>query len=564
VEQQQSKEECKRNLHERLDWEMAERDDAAVAEAIERGEEVDGIYSLEEAGLMDGFFHWLGERGILEKLQQVPMPGIQRMLYVGFQLVLLYFLKTLLGIESMNGLPPLLFSCSAAMTLVGFNARQIQEGATRRGDDKRKDKEKQGPLSPQTLGKYICKIPLQAMADCYNGCILCLAARGMFPALVGVIMDGSDLETTEKYAGRGRVKREEKFKDKEGIWRVREVVVYGWKVLVVMEASTRIPIALKVVQIQESEGNYTLEMLELAQANLGPYSQIVKVVFDRGYLDGETLYEIDQRGLIFVLPAKGNMQVTSAARGLAYTGGGKVAERVAEVQRGQGRKGWTERLRTRVVGLAGLTSYAAYGPAGSEEQQYRKDFVGNKINAVVVLEWENKAHERDKAPVFLTNAPVEEPWETFDDYDGRSVIENVTFREGKQGWHLEHAPQKNETAVVLHVYFTLLVMALTTAYRIWCRRQVAQEEGEEGLGELEAAGEWIEPSGIRVLRRKLQQKNRDLVVIFWQGKYGIFSLVELAGLVGLRVKRPEEGGRKGRRKGGVEGLKRVRAGGPGG
>jgi len=56
MEQQQTVEACKQTLHERLDWEVAERDDAAVAEAIERGEEVDGIYSLEEAGLLDGVF----------------------------------------------------------------------------------------------------------------------------------------------------------------------------------------------------------------------------------------------------------------------------------------------------------------------------------------------------------------------------------------------------------------------------------------------------------------------------------------------------------------------------
>ena len=559
--QQQTVEECKQTLHERLDWEMAERDDAAVAGAIERGEEVDGIYSLEEAGLLDGFFHWLEEVGVLGQFQQLQTKGVQRVLYMTIQFVLLYFLKTLFGIESMNSLPALLLSCGAAMTLVGFNARLIREGATRRGDDKRKHKEKQGPVSPQTLGKYICKIPLQAMADCYNGCILCVAAAGMFPALVGVIMDGSDIETTAKYKGCGKVKREEKFQDKYGKWRVREVVVYGWKVLVVLEASTRIPIAVKVVQIQESECNYTLEMLDLAQANLGGYSRIVRVVFDRGYLDGETWYEIDRRGIIFVIPAKSDMQVASAARGLAYTGGGKGAVRVEKVRRGHGKNSWMEELRTLVVGLPGLTSYAQYGPAGCAKSQYRKDFVGQKINAVVVLEWENKEYTRENAVVYLTNASVEEPFGVFDDYDGRSLIENVTFREGKQGWHLEHAPQKNETGVVLHVYLTLLVMALTTAYRRWCRRAVEREAGAAGLAAVEAGGGLVEPCGMRVFRRQVGQQNRDRVIVFWQGKYGIFSLVEFARLRGLRVKEPEERRRRGARRG-PGGSERAR--GPGG
>ncbi len=542
--QPQTVEACKQTLHERLDWELAERDDAAVAAALARGETVDAVYSLEEAGLLDGFFHWLEAIGVLEKLQQVPMKGVQRVLYVTFQLVLLYFLKTLFGIESMHSLPHLLFSCGAAMTLVGFNARQIQEGETRRGDDQRRCKEKQGPVSAQTLGTYVCKIPVQAMADCYNGCILCLAAAGLFPALVAVILDGSEIETTEKYRGRGKAKREEKFKDKAGQWRVRDVVVYGWKVLVVLEASTRIPLAVKVVQIQESEGNYTLEMLALAQANLGPSSRIIKVLLDRGYLDGETLDEIDRRGMIFVIPAKGDMQVTKQARGLAYTGCGSVRERVAEVRRGHGRNSWIERLRTRVVGFAGLTSYAAYGPAGSAKQQYRKGFVGKKINVVVVLEWENKVYGREEAPVLLTNGPVENPWEALDDYDGRSLIENVTFREGKQGWHLEHAPQKHETGVVIHVYFTLLVMALTTAYRLWCQREGASEAGAEVPEDEAGLGE---PVGIRVWRRQLRSANRDQVIVFWEGKYGIFSLVALLGLRGIGVRVPEAGGRRKRR-----------------
>jgi len=534
--QEQTVEDCKQTLHERLEWELAERDDAVVAQALARGEEMDGVYSLEEAGLLDGFFHWLEEIGVLERLQQVEMAGVKRVLYVGFQLVLLYFLKVLLGIESMNSLPELLFSCGSAMTLVGFNARQVREGLTRRGDDKRKEKRKQGPVSPQTLATYLCKIPIQVLEDCFNGCILCLALAGLFPPLVGVILDASDIETTAKYEGCGKTKRDEWFQDKEGHWRVRERVLFGWKVLVVLEAFTRLPIAVKVVLIQEWEGNYTLEMLDLAQANLGACSRIVKGVIDRGFLDGETLYQLDQRGLIFVIPAKGNMSVAADARGLAFGGYGAVQERTQEVSRGHGRTGWVERLRTRVVGLSELTTYDEYGPEGAAAQRNRKDYEGRPLNAIVVLEWENQVYEREKAPVFLTNAPVEDPWVAFDDYDDRSLIENVTFREGKQGWHLEHAPQKNERGVTVHVLFTLLVMALTTGYRLWCRRQVEAEAGEEAVAEAEAQGILLEPVGIRALRRRLRRENREKVIIFWEGKYGIFHLIEVWLLLGARVK----------------------------
>jgi hypothetical protein len=49
------------------------------------------------------------------------------------QYVLLYSLKTLFGIESINALPALLFSDEALMQLVGFNAQQVRDGVCQRG-----------------------------------------------------------------------------------------------------------------------------------------------------------------------------------------------------------------------------------------------------------------------------------------------------------------------------------------------------------------------------------------------------------------------------------------------
>jgi hypothetical protein len=36
----------------------------------------------------------------------------------------------------------------------------------------------------------------------------------------------------------------------------------------------------------------------------------------------------------------------------------------------------------------------------------------------------------------------------------------------KQQWSLKHPPQKTETAVHIHVLFTLVIFALTTAFRL--------------------------------------------------------------------------------------------------
>ena len=79
----------------------------------------------------------------------MALPGVKRVLIPVTQLVVLYLLKTLYGIASMNALPPLLFSNVALMTLIGFNAQHVAQGFTRRGDDRRRIKRKAGPLTPQ-------------------------------------------------------------------------------------------------------------------------------------------------------------------------------------------------------------------------------------------------------------------------------------------------------------------------------------------------------------------------------------------------------------------------------
>src|SRR3990170_4788753 len=78
-----------------------------------------------------------------------------------------------------------------------------------------------------------------------------------------------------------------------------------------------------------------------------------------------------------------------------------------------------------------------------------------------------------------------DPFVVFDDYDWRSVIENGIFKEGKNPWHLGHSPQKNEAGVTVHCFFTMAVMALCTAFRLW-KAQGAPESRVEGKGRSKA------------------------------------------------------------------------------
>jgi hypothetical protein len=85
---------------------------------------------------------------------------------------------------------------------------------------------------------------------------------------------------------------------------------------------------------------------------------------------------------------------------------------------------------------------------------------------------------------------------------------------------LGHPPQKNARAVRVHVVFTLLMFALATAYRLQC--------------ESEAFGG--EPVGWQRWRRQLLEQNRDKVIVFAQGHYGIFHLAKYSLLLGVKLK----------------------------
>lgn len=537
----------------RLDWQTAQRDDQRVAQAIHDGEELDAVHELSEAGLLDEFFAYLEALGIPVLIGTLAFTNVERVLIPLAQFVTLYLVKTLYGIESMNALPPLLFSNVALMTLLGFNATQIAAGYSHRGDDKRRTKPKQGPLSPQCLAQNICKLPPEQLAAFFNGVIRRIVTSGLLEGELLVALDGSKVLTTEQYQDRGCLAIEHEQRVKVGtVWQTVKVVerLFGWKVVVLIEVRTRLPLAMLVTKIHAYEGAFLLPLLEQAQANLGEHARITKVVADRGYLDGKDLWALDQRGITFVVVAKSGMRVRADAQALARTE--RPVERCQTVRHGHGRTARTETLLTRLVGISGLTSYDAYGTAAHASGANRTDFVGNPLNAVVVLTWNNREFP-DGGTVYLTNGPVENPFVVFDDYDWRSVIENGVFKEGKHPWHLEHAPQKTEIAVVLHCYFTLIVMALCTAFRL----QQAREAAEAQRADAAAAG--AEPAvaaealssvllggeGTVRWRRRLKQENRDKVIVFIGVWYGIFHLAELAVLSGLRLKTlpPELGSR---------------------
>jgi hypothetical protein len=312
-----TRDEVTENLAERLCWQAARRDDSRVARPLSRKEVIDGVYPLDEGAVLDDFFHFLQGIGVMALLEQVHGAAIHREMVPSVQYVLLYGVKTLFGIASINALPALLFSDEALMQLVGFNAQQVRHGVCQRGAAKRSGERSPGPLCPDTLAKQLVKWHWRDLEAMLNGAIRALATAGSFGRKVTGIADGTDLETTERYRGCGQATRKRRIADKQGRVHEIEVTVYGWKVRLLIDAARRIPVAVKVAKIHQHETHFLRALVTQARANLAGAARLHKVVFDKGFLDGTDLWWLQQRGLLFVVPAKDNMAVTADARAQA-------------------------------------------------------------------------------------------------------------------------------------------------------------------------------------------------------------------------------------------------------
>jgi hypothetical protein len=247
----QTREDRSANLAERWGWQGARRDDARVARRLYRKEVVNGVYRLDEGALLDDIVYFLHEWGVVDWLGDVPGTAVQREMGPVIQYLLLYSLKTLFGIESMNAWPALLFSDEALMRLVGFNAPQVRQGVCQRGAAKRPGPHTAGPIGPDPLADHLVPLNLRNLEAWFNGVIRALAKTRDFGAQVTGIVDATDLETTAQDAGCGQVTRTRKITDKRGKVHEIEVTVYGFKLIVLIDAATTMPLAATVVPIHE-------------------------------------------------------------------------------------------------------------------------------------------------------------------------------------------------------------------------------------------------------------------------------------------------------------------------
>jgi hypothetical protein len=558
------------NLAEQLDWQFAQRDDKVVAQALHQGRAIDAVHTLDEVGLLDGFFAFVEETEIMKHWQSFHIEAVERVFIPAIYFVLLYGVRVLLGIESTNALPSLLFSNVAIMSFIGFTAYQVSHGLTRRGAQQRTGQNEYALMDPQTLAETICKSSAAELGKLFNGTIHCLARFGVFMAEAMVVVDGTPVPTPKSYQGCGCQKKYEKKRDRQG----QQVKVlklgFGWRLIALVDLMTLVPLAIKVVQIQSHEAPYLLGLVKQAQQNLAPYSRIRLLVVDRAYVDGPTLYALGQMGIKFVVLAKTTMKVYRTA--LHQSKQALIHERVVLKRHGHGQQAWSEKLTTRACRVTNIRDWDNYRPPKQSGKRLRRHD-RPALNAVVVRQWLNEDPTHDQARVYLTNLSVANPWSVVDLYDDRSWIENGLFRNSKQFWRLTRwFPQKNEAGVQAHLTFVMMMVAVTTAYRLWQKQQASASHHPDDHQISQTTYHLIDPETGEVIddptppspshshlasslpnstapaddpaqdvlahsllagqgparwRRQLYQHNRDKVIVFVGHHYGIFDIHEL-------------------------------------
>ncbi len=480
--------------HPYMAWKHLTRNQKEVAKRLAHGEGCDYVHDG-SWGFFDRFLIFLKGVNYLATLD-LDGEGYTRKMVTVAKLLLTYQARVLLGIDSVNKIPHLLFGDIGLLMTLGWTASQIKEGVCKRGKGKHT-----GPIHKDTLPDCLERLSCEEVSKCLNDGIKLLRKIGVkFSGTFAV--DATDLRTTSKCKDRGAKRIEHKKRDKDGNLVTIPETIYGFKLLLVFDVHNRYVAAAKMVPIQQSENPLLLELVAQARKNIG--RNVIKLVLvDRGFLDGGRLWTLKHKwGIDFVIPAKKNLLITHDIRGM------RELPEDANLHR---QKWETEKGVVKTIGVGELRTFDEY------HDSKRKRAEPEPINAVMVMCWDGKDYKPGKEKVFLSSLDVGTPRIIIDDYDLRSLIENCANRDLKQGWLINKYPKKQENAIRAHVFLTIGMFNMSLAYRT--------EQGENIAGEC-----------IRRYRVKTIARARHKCMIVCGEHYAIFDLEELMMLMGQAVR----------------------------
>ncbi len=519
-------------IAERLTWCTAHRDQPGITKDLAEGKDISEVYGLGEAGLFDEFFYFLDKFNFIDLFNKLDPNITVRESNVKFPaVILIYLMRVVAGLSFFWHIHPVILHSQPLMRLVGFNGREVRDGTCERGKHRASpenfgESNIRGPICPDSIATYIQSIAAYALERLFNGVVAILAANSFFPKKIHTILDASEIQSTEQCEGCGKVAKEKAPELRRRRRRIRKVLetVFGFKIWVVWDPNSSLPLALRFATIEVGDIIYAREVIQQAITNLGGHATVASMSLDRGFMDGPLLWWLNTKGIKFYIPAKTNMKVYEDALSLVGTGIVQTRERKRTIGAGKNKETVTDYWE--VEGIEGLTSGGFYGERGSGSHENRNDFVPNPINAVVVLHDPYlKNNPNSDTLIILTNDSAQKPLVSYDRYDVRSEIENGLFREAKQAWFIQRPARNNADGFRVHVYLTILMMALTTAFRTWMDQQdKSARNGQE--------------TGIRKFREKVRQDNGNKLIVFDEDRYAIFDTYEVFILCGRNVQKP--------------------------
>ncbi len=247
------------------------------------------------------------------------------------------------------------------LRLIGYTARQLDEGFCKRG------KGKALPIHKNTVGDALGRLSEEESRGIFDGSVGDLVEAKLVNDTV-FSLDGMEMHTTEHYPGAGHITITKEVTDKWGRVRTVTTTRYGHLLLSLWGVGSNTVAAADVDKIGTPEHHHVLSLVRRGKA-AGLRIQIL--LADGGFCVGGTLWRLKHEEKVdFIVPADSTMCITEDARSLARLEG-PMAE---------------ENDQIRAVGVKGLTTYPAYQPPKGEKRRGPKP----ALNAVVVTRWKGE------------------------------------------------------------------------------------------------------------------------------------------------------------------------------
>ena len=439
-------------------------------------------------GVADEFFALMDQVGILDRLSVEG--NYQRQLIPMTLLMTTYSAKVILGLSSQNQVPTHLFRDAGLLRRIGYTAKQVEEGFSKRG------KGRTHPIHKNTLADALERLPEIESQSILDGAVVDLVKAKLVRDTI-FSMDGTELSATERYPGAGKVSSTREVTDKQDQVKTVSYTRYGYLLLSLRGVDSNTVAAARVDKIGKPEHPSVLTLVRKAKS---AGIRVKVLLVDGAYCVGNVLWELKHEEKVdFIVPADSSMCITQDARGLARLKKGNAVG---------------ENVEIRAVGIKGLTTYEAYCPPRNESRRGPQP----TLNAAVVTRWKGREVPQEEQKVLITSLPVDDPLMIVELYRKRAEMENKLHRELKQGWYIEKFPSKQHLACLAHIYLTLTLYNVACAYKT--------ERGQE-LADL----------GIRRLRDQHLGGAAWVLIVYTDTEYGIFDVEEFAHLSGNPPKR---------------------------